>query len=80
MTQLMVPVSKKNMGFIIYNHLFSKSEPFTLEQLGDELTENYKLFVSPQELEAIIKEYIDTGFVMHYFDRYIVTADAEEGN
>lgn len=80
MATLMVPVSTKNMGFIIYNHLFSKPEPFTLEQLGGELVENYKLFVPPHELEAIIKEYIDTGFVMHYFDRYIVTADAEEDN
>lgn len=77
MTQLMVPVTKKNRGFIIYNHLYSREGTFTLRKLKAEILNLYGLEIKLAELKYIIKDYIESGFVMYHFNEYIVTADKE---
>lgn len=71
MTKLLIEVSDKNKDFILYNHLFVKKEPFSIEELKQELKNQYGLEVTDFWLRYKIKEYLDSGFVMHKFDKYI---------
>lgn len=71
MTKLMVPVNEKNKGFILYNHLFSKTDAFTLEELQAELKDMYGLEMDMSDLRYKIREYLDSGLVVHSFNKYI---------
>ena len=71
MTKLFIEVSDRNKDFILYNHLFVKKEPFSIEELKQELKNQYGLEVTDSWLRYEIKEYLDSGLVMHEFDKYI---------
>lgn len=73
MTRLFVKVSEKNKGFILYNHLFVKKDPWTLEEIQKELKDDYGLEVDMNFLRNEIKEYLDSGLVMHDLSGYITT-------
>ena len=73
MTKLFIEVSDKNKDFILYNHLFVKKEPFSIEELQQELKDMYGLEVTDSWLRYEIEEYLDSGLVMHKFDKYIST-------
>ena len=73
MTKLFIEVSDKNKGFILYNHLFVKKEPFSIKELQQELKNQYGLEVTNSWLRFEIEEYLDSGLVMHEFDKYIST-------
>lgn len=73
MTKLMVKVSDKNKKFVLYNHLFTKTEPFSLDELQQELLDEYGLKVDKSFLKYEIEEYLDCGLVMHKFNKYIST-------
>ena len=73
MTKLMVKVSDKNKKFVLYNHLFTKTEPFSLDELQQELLDEYGLKVDKSFLKYEIEEYLDCGLVMHNFNKYIST-------
>ena len=73
MTKLFIAVSDKNKGFILYNHLFVKKEPFSIEELKQELKNQYGLEVTDCWLRYEIAEYLDSGLVMHKIDKYIST-------
>lgn len=71
---LSVPVTQKNKGFILYNHLFAKGEePFTIKGLKKELYNMYGLEVEESWLRYEIEEYLNCGLVMHHFSEYIAT-------
>ena len=71
MTKLMVPVNENNKGFILYNHLFSKTDEFTLEELQAELKDMYGLEIDMSDLRYKIREYLDSGLVVHSFNKYV---------
>ena len=71
MTKLMVPVNEKNKDFILYNHLFSKTDEFTLEELQAELKDMYGLEMDMSDLRYKIREYLDSGLVVHSFNKYV---------
>ena len=73
MTRLLVKVSEKNKGFILYNHLFIKKDPWTLEEIQKELKDDYGLEVDMNFLRHEIKGYLDSGLVMHDLSGYITT-------
>lgn len=73
MTRLLVKVSEKNKGFILYNHLFVKKDPWTLEEIRKELKDDYGLEVDMNFLRHEIREYLDSGLVMHDLSGYITT-------
>lgn len=73
MTKLFIEVSDKNKGFILYNHLFVKKEPFSIEELQQELKNQYGLEVTDSWLRYEIEEYLDSGLVMHKLNKYIST-------
>ena len=73
MTKLLIEVSDKNKDFILYNHLFVKKEPFSIEELQQELKNQYGLEVTDSWLRYEIAEYLDSGLVMHRFSKYIST-------
>lgn len=70
MTRLLVEVSDRNKDFILYNHLFQKKEPFTIKELQQELIDNYGLEVTDSWLRCEIKEYLDSGLVVHELTKY----------
>ena len=70
MTKLFVKVSDENKGFILYNHLFVKKEPFSIEELQQELKTQYGLEVTKSWLRHEIEEYLDSGLVMHELTKY----------
>lgn len=71
MTKLFIEVSDKNKDFILYNHLFVKKKPFSIEELKQELKNQYGLEVTDSWLRHEIEEYLDSGLVVHKFDKYI---------
>lgn len=68
MTRLLVKVSEKNKSFVIYNHLFVKTDSFTIEELQKELSDQYGLNLSISTIKAEIEEYLNSGLVMHDID------------
>ncbi len=73
MTRLLVKVSEKNREFVLYNHLFVKKDPWTLEEIQKELKDDYGLEVDMNFLRYEIREYLDSGLVMHDLSGYITT-------
>ena len=70
MTKLFIEVSDKNKDFILYNHLFVKKDPFSIEELQQELKDMYGLEVTEAYLRYEIEEYLDSGLVMHELTKY----------
>lgn len=70
MTKLRIKVSKDNAPFIIYNHLFVKEEPFTIDELQVELLEQYGLDVDKNFIKSEIKEYLNSGLVVYSLNKY----------
>lgn len=75
MTRLMVKVSNRNKGFILYNHLFQKKDPFTIKELRQELIDNYGLEVTDDFLKHSLEEYIDSGLVRRKFQKFVSAID-----
>ena len=71
MTRLLVKVSEKNKSFVIYNHLFVKTDSFTIEELQKELAKQYGLRLDKQTIQYEINEYLDSGLVMHDLHGYV---------
>lgn len=71
MTRLMVPVSKKNYKFVLYNHLFSRQGAFSIEDIQRELQAQYGLHITKEDIRYEVQEYLDCGLVMHSFNKYI---------
>lgn len=74
MCKVLVKDSKKDVDFIIYNHLFSKdsSYRFTIEQLVTELR-RYNLEVSSEYVEKEVNSFIKSGLVDQNFRCYSVS-------
>lgn len=74
MCKVLVKDSKKDVDFIIYNHLFSKdsSYRFTIEQLVTELRQ-YNLEVSSEYVEKEVNSFIKSGLVDQNFRCYSVS-------
>ena len=74
MNSVKVPLSfigdpNKHIGFIVYNHLFSRSifnTDFTIPELIEELHTNYGIEITEdnkQEIINTVDEYIETGSI-----------------
>ena len=71
MCKLKVRVSKRNAKFVIYNHLYSReSRSFSLEELIEELQDYYGLDMDANTLQYEINDYLESGLVIHSFDKY----------
>ena len=75
MTKLLVKINNRNKGFVLYNHLFQKKEPFTIQELQQELLDNYGLEVTDDFLKHSIEEYIDSGLVRRKFQKFVSAID-----
>ena len=75
MTRLMVKVSNRNKGFVLYNHLFQKKDPFTIKELRQELMDNYGLEVTDDFLKHSLEEYMDSGLVRRKFQKFVSAID-----
>lgn len=75
MTKLLVKINNRNKGFVLYNHLFQKKEPFTIQELQQELLNNYSLEVTDDFLKHSLEEYIDSGLVRRKFQKFISAID-----
>lgn len=75
MTRVLVKVSNRNKGFILYNHLFQKKDPFTIKELRQELVDNYGLEVTDDFLKHSLEEYINSGLVRKEFQKFISAMD-----
>ena len=73
MCKVLVKDSKKDVDFIIYNHLFSKdpSYTFTGGQLVSELR-RYKLDISTEYVEKEIDSFVKSGLINQKFRCYSV--------
>ena len=71
MTKVLVPISKKNFKFVLYNHLFSRQGAFSIEDIQQELQAQYGLYISKEDIRYEIQKYLDCGLVMHSFNKYI---------
>ena len=73
MCKVLVKDSKKNVDFIIYNHLFSQdsSYRFTVKQLVLELRQ-YNLEVSTDYIEKEVKNFVKSGLINQNFRCYSV--------
>lgn len=73
MCKVVVKDSKRNVEFIIYNHLFSKdtSYRFTVKQLVSELRQ-YDLEVSSEYIEEEVNSFVKSGLVNQNFRCYSV--------
>lgn len=59
-----------NIGFVIYNHLFSKtSYKFTINQLVDELRQ-YHLYLSQEMVQREIDGFVKAGLLYQNFRSY----------
>lgn len=73
MCKVLVKDPKKDVDFIIYNHLFSKdsSYRFTVSQLVDELHQ-YNLDVSSEYVEKEVSSYVRSGLVKQHVRCYSI--------
>lgn len=73
MCKVLVKDAKRNVEFIIYNHLFSKdtSYRFTVKQLVSELHQ-YDLELSSEYVEKEVKSFVKLGLVKQNFRCYSV--------
>ena len=73
MCRVLIKDPKKNVDFIIYNHLFSKdlSYTFTVKQLVAELCQ-YNLDVSSEYVEKEVDSFIKSGLIIQKFRCYSV--------
>jgi hypothetical protein len=73
MCKVVVKDSKRNVEFIIYNHLFSKdtSYRFTIKQLVSELHQ-YGLELSSEYVEEEVNSFVKSGLVNQNFRCYSV--------
>lgn len=73
MCKVLVKDSKKDVDFIIYNHLFSKdsSYRFTVEQLVNELRQ-YDLEISFDYVEKEVNSFVRSGLLNQNFKCYSV--------
>ena len=73
MCKVLVKDSKKDVDFIIYNHLFSKdsSYRFTVRQLVAELRQ-YNLDVSSEYVEKEVSSFVRSGLVNQNFRCYSI--------
>ena len=75
MTRVLVKVSNRNKGFVLYNHLFQKKDPFTIKELRQELIDNYGLEVTDDFLKHSLEEYMDSGLVRREFQKFVSAID-----
>ena len=75
MTRVLVKVSNRNKGFVLYNHLFQKKDPFTIKELRQELIDNYGLEVTDDFLKHSLEEYMDSGLVRRKFQKFVSAID-----
>lgn len=73
MCRVLIKDPKKNVDFIIYNHLFSKnlSYTFTISQLVQELSA-YNLDISTEYVEKQVDSFIKSGLIIQKFRCYSV--------
>lgn len=73
MCKVLVKDSKKDVDFIIYNHLFSKdsSYRFTVGQLVVELRQ-YNLEISSEYVEKEVNSFVRSGLINQNFRCYSV--------
>ena len=73
MCRVLIKDPKKNVDFIIYNHLFSKdlSYIFTVKRLVAELRQ-YNLDVSSEYVEKEVDSFIKSGLIIQKFRCYSV--------
>lgn len=75
MCKVLISNPKEKVGFIIFNHLYSrKSENFTIQELLNELKQ-YGLCLSEKELQNEINTLIDDGAVSQrvgYYKRMVM--------
>ena len=75
MCKVIVKEPKKNAGFIIYNHLYSRNEAsFTLDILKRELDQQYHLVVEESALKIEIANMLKKGIVTRCVGGYKRTA------
>ena len=75
MTRVLVKVSNRNKGFVLYNHIFQKKDPFTIKELRQELIDNYGLEVTDDFLKHSLEEYMDSGLVRRKFQKFVSAID-----
>lgn len=72
MCKVVLKDSVDNIGFIIYNHLFSKeSYKFTISQLVNEL-QQYNLHLSQEKVQREVDEFIRSGLINQNFRSYSI--------
>lgn len=72
MCKVVLKESVDNIGFIIYNHLFSKnSYKFTTSQLVNEL-QQYNLHLSQERVQKEIDGFVKSGLVNQNFRSYSI--------
>ena len=73
MCKVLVKDPKKNVDFIIYNHLFSQdlSYTFTIRQLVVELS-RYHLDISTEYVKKVVDSFIKSGLIIQKFRCYSV--------
>lgn len=70
MCRVIINDSKRDAEFIIYNHLFSRTNyKFTISQLAAELQE-YNLDLSLEYVQAEIDSFVEAGLVNQNFRAY----------
>ena len=75
MTRVLVKVSNRNKGFVLYNHIFQKKDPFTIKELRQELIDHYGLEVTDDFLKHSLEEYMDSGLVRRKFQKFVSAID-----
>jgi len=60
-----VKVSEDNISFVIYNHLFSRDDSFTIEELKEELLFYYGLDLDYNTIKHEIEELLNSGLVKY---------------
>ena len=74
MCKVVIKKPEERVGFIMYNHLYTRNDDsFTVPQLTSELKQ-YHLNLTPEEVQREIDSFLCDGLVTRNFNGYTRTA------
>lgn len=71
MSMSIVKDPSSNIKLILYNHIFAKTNEFSVNQLCEEVKQ-YHIDVSESAMRKYLSQLIDDGLIMHTVNGYIV--------
>lgn len=76
MCKVIVKNPRDNVGFILYNHLYSREKgTFTIDEIINEL-KHYHLSLSEDDVQSELNNMVRDGIVIRNFGSYTRTATA----